>query len=370
MVTAAACLKCIEADESLKDSTKAKHVLALRTMAADRGIPDGAWELLYQGAVEYVRGKYANPGTSKGKLETLVKLYRACPAVRARVPDKAFEELHAAMAADASLSDKAFTSGKNRKLDEKGKILWSDVVAAEERLVAAQPGSQEQVYFSLMTRVYVPRNEPRTIRVAETRQDAAKKFAADDNVLLLRDRKLLLRSYKTAKTYGEVEFDVPADLVDHARAMLAARAAACAAKASRSPPQVGLGTQVMSHLFYVEKTCKPHTASSFSQWVARASLKAVGKPYTANEYRHVYASNLSAHATNEEIERSARKMLHSVEKHLNYRNDDILEKREAQDLQDKVMDPKQVADALRSMDKAQLAEYLRALKLEHGKKRA
>jgi hypothetical protein len=330
MVKATDCTRAIEADATIKDATKRKHLLTLHAMAADRGIADDEWERLFDGAAEYIAAKYPNPNTAKNKHETLVKLWRVCKPMQAVIPEKVFESIHERMAQSADAADAAFESGKNTKLTNKGILTWEDICDAEKRLFANHYGTPDQVYLSLVVHVYVPRNEPRLIRIAKDAEDADVRFP-DENVILLNDGKLVLNDYKTAETYKTITYDVPKRVISSVRAMLSKRDADAAwsstypssSKATKAPEQPAHQT----YLFVQERRSEPYqTSAAFSQWVARVSERHLGKKYTANEFRHIYASSLGLHASKDELREAARRMQHSIAKHLDYRVDAVVEK--------------------------------------------
>lgn len=364
-VTAADCLSAIRAEDGISDATKRKHVGNLTSMARDRGIGQDEWHRLYDDAVDYIRKKWPNPNTAKNKSDSLVKLYRVAPQVRARVSEADFKKLHELMSTDADRAEASFKDGKNAKLDRKGVAMWADIEAAEKKLVAESPGTQEQVFLSLLVHVYVPRNEPRLIRVAADEDESRREYT-NENVVVLGSRKLYLRQYKTASTYKETTFDVPADLVRNIEKMMQAREAERKKRKKSADPQ-----GPMTYLFFLERAWKPHTDSAtFSHWVARTSQKCLGRKYTANEFRHIYASSLSMHATNRELEQAARKMHHSVAKHLDYRVDAVLEKEKAKTDADLIADllcrmgyEDLMREVRRAANKVNLGELCRARRL-------
>lgn len=330
MVSAETCISAIEKDKTIKDTTKKKHMTTLRAMAKDRKINDGAWESLYDNAVLYITNKWSNPSTAKGKSESLVKLWRLCPEIQHAVGDTVFNDLHHHMISHADKAEETFKKGDNQKFQKKGVLTWDQIKETEQKLMQAHRGTQEQVYFSILVHVYIPRNEPRTIRIAQDDDDANSRFSGE-NVLILNEGKLILRQHKTSDIYKTTEFSVPDAVISSIREMLENRETARKRRKQND--------DMMTYLFFVEKSWRPYTDSgSFSHWVKRVSKRHLGTPYTANEYRHIYASAMKLNASMEEIEESARKMHHSVSKHLAYRVKAVIEKEQEKTDEDVITD--------------------------------
>ena len=180
-------------------------------------------------------------------------------------------------------------------------VPWRDVLAKERELAAREFGSTEHLLLAMYCLIEPLRQDYGKLRVLVEREPPE---GSAGNYLVINPEctrgKLVLNTYKTAKSYGRYERDLPPNLLAVIKASLLA--------------------QPRAYLF-VDDSGQPYRIkNSFTKFSNRILQRIFGKNFTVSLMRHSHISNIDFNAsTPGELIEKSKNMAHSLHMQQMYR---------------------------------------------------
>lgn len=290
-------------------STKSFENYKFRIEKLEKAVNKPVDYILYHPSEVYpiIKEKYPNINTRKNMLTPLLSLFRVNPSLlKDEIGQKSKEEwknYHDDMSALQTVKI------KKNKMPEKYKEKYTSMEEIELKLRELRKGdphttlrdSQRFMLLTLLTDIKPKRSDLGSIRIYKDK-DPNKK---DENYIVLREKAteptyLVLNNYKTKKFYGRVEEDLATDTVKVLKQSL------------RRFPR--------DYLF-IDHHMRPYQSNdAYGKFVVRVFNELFGKKMGTSLFRHVYAiEKVNPNAPEEELDETARLMLHSTEVNRNYR---------------------------------------------------
>jgi hypothetical protein len=238
-------------------------------------------------SIKAVQKIFLKPTSLKSYLLIPAALFRHVPHLKEQLPaaHKLWSEAY------KQTNDDVETNYKQNKPSERqleGYVPYADIVSKRDTL---PKGSAERLLLAMYTHIYPMRADYNAVRLY-TRQLPAQ---PEPNYILLGARgcKLVLHEYKTARTHGVYEKELPAALCEEVHASLEA--------APRD-------------YLFVNSYNKPYTdANGYVAFASRVFKRVFGKPLTINIVRHAFISSLDYNTLSvADKERIAKEMGHTA----------------------------------------------------------
>lgn len=274
-------------------SEKTAQIYALQVKKARDNVAPGSsgydFLLETEKVVAYVEAQNWSINTKKMAYIAFKSVLRDCNDPRYKGAEAKYEERM------YHYRDKHNEIASQQQLSEREKELylpWQKIVGAAEGLrvgVSSLWEFQEWVVFCLYTLAPPLRLDYSPMRVVETRQEVAD---TSGNLLLVSEWKFILREYKTASKYGQMELDIQKPLREVLREWL-----------DLNP----------SGWLLMNRSGQPLAEKELGNLIREVMLKATGKAIGCNILRHSYISHQrKGEKTLLEQQKMAAAMGHSV----------------------------------------------------------
>ena len=217
-------------------------------------------------SIQAIRDIFVKPTSLKSYLLIPMALFRHVPHLKEQLA-AAHKLWSEAYAQTNEAVDTQYKQNKPSERQLEGYVPFADIAAKRGTL---PKGSAERLLLAMYTLIYPMRADYNAVRLY-ARQLPAQPEA---NYILLGARgcKLVLREYKTARTHGVYEKELPAALCEEIHDSLAA-----------APREY----------LFVNSYNKPYTdANGYVAFANRVFKRVFGKPLTINIVRHAFISSL------------------------------------------------------------------------------
>jgi len=260
-----------------------------------------------QEAYPKIKDAYPNINSRKNMMTPILSLFRVNPKLQESDEGKKSWEEWKRYHDDMTTLQTVRV--KKNKMPEKVKEKYTSMEDIELKVRelrkedphATMTKSQRFLLLTLLTDIKPKRSDLGAVRIYREKDPNKKK----DNYIVLREKVgdptyLVLNSYKTKKYYGRVEEDLSKESVNVLKQSL------------RRYPREYL---------FVDKSNAPFKSNdSYGKFVVRTFEEYFGKAMGTSLFRHVYViEKENPDATEEELEESAKLMLHSSKVHRNYK---------------------------------------------------
>ena len=294
--------EAIANNEGLGEATKSHYLTQFRILVQLGG---GSATTVFRSpekVYEAMRERYAQPLTRKSLLAVARALVGHLPAIGEKFPNAAgkYGELIKRDDEESGTSERML-DGRLSEREENVYTPWAKVVEARDRTEEERgPGALETLLVSMYVLMEPLRQDYGNVCVLEN-DSTVDKLDSKQNYLILppeggdsEEVTLVLRTYKTAKRYGEFKRLVPTPLVKIIRASMT--------------------EQPRDYLFVDSRGKQFLKRNSFVKWSNRCLETAFGgRRVTVNTLRHSYISSIDFNSrTPGELMRTSRMMGHSM----------------------------------------------------------
>lgn len=202
---------------TIKDTTINKYVMCLKTIQRD--VFQNRWNDKYlndtETIIELLKEKYPNASTLNNFASALIVYIKCLPEI---TPDtlKTYQTLLSKT--NQTMQEKYSKQQKTEKEDENWMSLAEIKGLRDQRFKEAQKETrrrqkidlyQQYLVLSLYTKLPPVRNDYANVRIVSQNEG----LTNDSNYIHLGRKKVLFCNYKTAKSYGTREFDLPDEIV-------------------------------------------------------------------------------------------------------------------------------------------------------------
>ena len=201
-----------------------------------------------------------------GYLTALKALFEQTPGMKQKHPDlyKKWVDIHKEVR--QPINEK-YQSNKPSERQEKGYISFKEIEAKRDKLTK---GSNERLLLSMYTMIPPVRSDYDKVAIYKNLKDID---ASIDNYLIFnkKEQYLVIRKYKTSKTYKDIKIDLPKNLASEIRASL------------KSNPRKFL---------FVQKNGEPYDKpNTFNRWANRTLKKKLDNDdFSLKMLRNVYVT--------------------------------------------------------------------------------
>jgi len=194
------------------------------------------------------------------------------------------------------INDK-YQSNEPDKRQQEAYIPFDELVKIRDKL---EDGSNEKLLLSMYTMIPPARNDYYKTVIYDNEKEVSKDI---DNYLIMNNKPyILLRKFKTSKTYKQIKLDLPSNLVKQIK--------------------ISLKNNPRKFLFVSTRNNKEYKSNTFNHWLNRTLKKLTGKDnISINTLRHIYITRRDLKLEEKSgLERReiAKKMGHSVSTQQNY----------------------------------------------------
>ena len=294
--------EAIANNEGLGEATKSHYLMQFRILVQLGG---GSATTVFRSpekVYEAMRERYSQPLTRKSLMSVARALVGHLPAIGEKFPNAAdkYGEFIRKDDEESGTSERML-NGKMSEREENVYLPWSKIVEARDKVEEERgPGALETLLVSMYVLMEPLRQDYGNVSILENDSTVDKLDSKQNYLVLPRgaggsgEVTLVLRTYKTAKRYGEFKRLIPSPLVKIIRASV------------EEHPREYL---------FVDSRGKPFLKrNSFIKWSNRCLETAFdGRRVTVNTLRHSYISSLDFNTrTPGELMRTSKMMGHSI----------------------------------------------------------
>lgn len=245
--------------------------------------------------IPWLRNRYTSESTLKSYFNAVLAVFRHNSGLKEQELSartkwyEAFQEVHEQI-------EERYRRNEPTQHQKEVYVPFSEIVAARDKLPS---GSDERLLLSFYTYLPPLRCDFNHVRIYHGAIDNAH---PSDNYIILKPGNgsiLVLKEFKTTKTYTDYQKELPAELVKELR--------------------ISLENHPREYLF-MDRNGNPFASKSYIQWANRIFAKVLGKRMTISMVRHSFINSLDFNRlTIAEKEEIAKDMAHSVATQDRYR---------------------------------------------------
>lgn len=282
-------------DSDLSDNSKENYKMRAHTLTKKAGKPLMNIILHPETYIGELEKWYPKNTSRKAHLSFILSVFRYNPDMTCD-NRKAYDAWSEAFTKTNKKVIDRYETNKPSDRQVEGYVPYDEIIQKRDSL---DEGSIERLLLGFYTHLHPMRCDYGKVRIYRARLPPAKQ--REQNYVLVKDDKAILRlgQYKTSKTYGNHEIDLPEGLFKDLQASLRAEE---------------------RDWLFVDSKGNPQSRNTYCSWTLRVLRDLFGKPLTVSIIRHSFINSLDMNNLSiQEKKQIAEKMGHNLNTQAIYR---------------------------------------------------